>query len=421
MNASESVLRAAYDAAKERYAAWGVDVEAALNTLAAIPLSLPCWQGDDVSGLEKKPTALGGGILVTGANPGRARGGDELRADLELALSLIPGRHRVNLHAMYLEADAVVDRDRVEAKHFDRWAAWARQHNLGLDFNPTYFSHPLAASGLTLSHPDAAVRDFWVAHGIACRKIASDFGRKLGSACWHNTWAPDGYKDMPVDRWEARGRLAESLDRIHAHTSDPELEIDAVESKLFGIGVESATVGSHEFYMGWASKNGVAVCLDMGHFHPTEDVGDKLSSLLRFFPQVLLHLSRPVRWDSDHVVVQDDPAARVAEELARIGQWNRVGLGLDYFDGTLVRPAAWVVGARAVQRSLLAALLQPHETLKELERSGDATGKLVLLENLKSGPWGAVWDWFCHTAGVPGSDWYDTVKTYARTVLSKRV
>lgn len=420
MSLSEPVLQATYDAARERYAAWGVDADAALKALASIPLSLPCWQGDDVTGLEKKPTALGGGILVTGANPGRARTGDELRADLELALSLIPGRHRVNLHAMYLEADTVVDRDGVETKHFEHWLEWAKVENLGLDFNPTYFSHPLAASGLTLSHPDAAVREFWIAHGIACRNIAADFGKRLGSASWHNTWVPDGYKDVPVDRWEARGRLAESLDKVHVQPANPQLEVDAVESKLFGIGVESATVGSHEFYMGWASKSGTAVCLDMGHFHPTEDVGDKLSSLLRFFPSLLLHLSRPVRWDSDHVVVQDDATARVAEELARIGQWNRVALGLDYFDGTLVRPAAWVVGARAVQRSLLVALLQPHEKLRDMERSGDATGKLVLLEDLKAGPWGAVWDWFCHTADVPSNDWYDTVKTYARTVLSKR-
>jgi L-rhamnose isomerase len=420
MNPSEPALRSAYDAARDRYAAWGVDADAALKTLASLPLSLPCWQGDDVAGLEKKPTALGGGILVTGANPGRARTGDELRADLELALSLIPGRHRVNLHAMYLEADGAVDRDRVETKHFERWLQWAKTKNLGLDFNPTYFSHPLAASGLTLSHPDAAVREFWIAHGIACRTIAADFGQRLSSPSWHNTWVPDGYKDVPVDRWEARGRLADSLDKVHAEAADARVEVDAVESKLFGIGVESATVGSHEFYMGWASNRRVAVCLDMGHFHPTEDVGDKLSSLLRFFPSLLLHLSRPVRWDSDHVVIQDDATARVAEELARIGQWNRVALGLDYFDGTLVRPAAWVVGARAVQRSLLVALLQPHDKLRELERSGDATGKLVLLEDLKAGPWGAVWDWFCHTAGVPSIGWYDTVQTYARTVLSKR-
>jgi len=417
----ETTLKAAYEAARDRYALWGVDPEKALAVLRQLSLSLPCWQGDDVVGFEKKPAALGGGILVTGGAPGRARNGDELRRDLSFSLSLLPGTHRVNLHAIYLEVEEAVDRNAVEPRHFDRWVSWAREQKLGLDFNPTYFSHPLASSGLTLSHPDRGIREFWVAHGLACRTVAADLGRRTNSPCVHNTWIPDGYKDAPVDRWEARKRLTESLDLIHAVPADPSWEVDAVESKLFGLGVESATVGSHEYYLGWAVRKSVALCLDMGHYHPTEDVADKLSSILLFVPAVLLHLSRPVRWDSDHVVVQDDAVQRVAEELVRIGSWNRVYLGLDYFDGTLNRVAAWVVGARAVLKSLTAALLQPAEALQTLERTGDPTGKLVLLEELKAAPWQAVWDWHCHTSAVPvGTAWYDEVKEYSRTTLSKR-
>jgi L-rhamnose isomerase len=418
---TEATLKAAYEAAKERYADWGVDPDEALKTLATLSLSLPCWQGDDVVGFEKKSTALSGGILVTGGAPGRARNGDELRTDLDFSLSLLPGKHRVNLHAMYLESEKAIDRDAVEPRHFDRWVAWAKEKKLGLDFNPTYFAHPKALSGLTLSHPDRSIRDFWIEHGLACRRVAADLGRRTGSACVHNTWIPDGYKDAPVDRWAARHLLLESLDRIHKTPADPAVEIDAVESKLFGIGVESATVGSHEFYLGYAVQRRLAVCLDMGHFHPTEDVADKLSAVLLFAPSVLLHLSRPVRWDSDHVVVQDDPVLRVAEELVRIGDWDRVSLGLDYFDATLNRPAAWVIGARAVLRSLLMAMLQPTAQLQELERTGDCTAKLVLVEELKAAPWQAVWDWHCYRNGVPvGASWYESVKEYAKTTLATR-
>ncbi len=419
----DETLRQAYQIAKEQFAKSGVDVDAAMKKLVTIPLSLHCWQGDDVGGFETVGAQLsGGGIQTTGNYPGKARTIAQLRADIEKAVSLIPGRHRLNLHSCYLDnGGQFIDRNKMEPRHFQSWIEWAKANGLGLDFNPTYFSHPKAADGFTLSHPDKAIRDFWIEHGIACRKIGAEMGKRLGTATVTNFWVPDGYKDTPVDRTAPRERLAEALDRIFAEPIDPKFHLDAVEAKLFGIGAESYTVGSHEFYMGYAVSRQKLLTLDAGHFHPTEVISDKISSLLMFCPELLLHVSRPVRWDSDHVVILDDELQAIAKEVVRSGKLSQVHIGLDYFDASINRVAAWVTGTRNMLKALLIALLEPTNTLREAEVKMDYTQRLVMLEEQKSLPWAAVWDYYCAQQGVPvGMAWFEEVRQYEQNVLSKR-
>lgn len=414
----------AYRLAQERYAGAGVDVDAALATLQKIPISLHCWQGDDVGGFETPDATLsGGGIQATGNYPGKARSIDELRTDFEMALRLIPGRHRINLHASYLDnGGRFVERNEIEPRHFQSWIDWARQNHLGMDFNPTYFSHPKAASGFTLTHPDPAIRDFWIEHGILCRKIGAEMGRQLGSPTVTNVWIPDGYKDTPVDRTGPRERLTDSLDRIFAEPIDPAIHLDAVEAKLFGIGAESYTAGSAEYYLGYAVSRQKLLTLDAGHFHPTEVISEKISSVLLFCPGLLLHVSRPVRWDSDHVVILDDELQAIARELVRSGQLeSRVHIGLDYFDASINRVAAWVIGARNMVKALLIGLLEPAAALRRVECEMDYTRRLVMLEEQKSMPWAAVWDHYCAQQDVPvGMAWFEEIAEYEKRVLAAR-
>jgi len=422
MAGSTKNVEQAYALAKQRYADLGVDVEKALERLATIPISLHCWQGDDVGGFENAGEELGGGLAVTGNYPGKARTADELRADLDKALSLIPGTHRLNLHACYAETGGKkVDRDALEPAHFERWIDWAKNKKMGMDFNPTYFAHPKAADGWTLAHPDKAIREFWIDHGIACRKIGAAFGEALGSPCVTNVWIPDGMKDQTIDRKGPRERLAGALDAVFAEPIDPKLNRDAVEGKLFGIGSETFVVGSHEFYLGYAITRKKLVCIDSGHYHPTEVVADKLTSALSFVDEALLHVSRGVRWDSDHVVLLTDDIEAIAQELVRGDYLNRVHIGLDFFDASINRVAAWVIGTRAMIKALLLALLEPIDTLRELEADGDYTTRLALLEELKTLPFGAVWDHYLAGLGIPvGRDWVGEIKTYENEVLSKR-
>ncbi len=411
-----------YTFARNSYAELGVDTEAALQTLATIPISLHCWQGDDVGGFEESGGTLTGGIQATGNYPGKARSIPELQSDLDKALSLIPGKHRLNLHAIYGDfGGKKVDRNEITAEHFQGWITWCKDRGLGLDFNPSYFSHPLSADGFTLSHPDAAVREFWIEHGIRCREIGAEAGRQLANPCLTNVWIPDGYKDLPVDRKAPRERLEASLDAIFTKTLDPNHNLDAVECKLFGIGSESYVVGSHEFYMGYAVKNQMLLCLDAGHFHPTESLADKISSVLQFVPGILLHVSRGVRWDSDHVVLLDDPTRAIAEEVVRGGFLNRTHIGLDFFDASINRVAAWTIGTRNALKCLLLALLEPSKQLRAAEQAGDHTSRLVLLEEAKTLPFAAVWDEHCRRQNVPvGRQWLEEVKTYEQDVLAKR-
>lgn len=417
-----SQIEKAYEIAKERYAEFGVDTDAAMKKAAGIPISMQCWQGDDVGGFETDEGLTSGGIMATGNYPGKARTADELRADLDMAYSLIPGKHRLALHAMYLEAGGKkVDRDEVAPEHFANWIAWAKENGLGLDFNPTFFSHPNAADGFTLASRDEGVRKFWVEHGIACRKIGEAFGRQLGTTCVTNVWIPDGYKDVTVDRKGPRELLKKSLDEMFAPKIDPACNLDSVECKLFGIGSETYVVGSHEFYMGYAVANKKLLCLDAGHFHPTETISDKLSSVLLFVEEILLHVSRGVRWDSDHVVTLTDDLRAIAEEIIRGGFSNRVHIGLDFFDASINRIAAWVIGTRAMVKALLAALVEPFERLKSLEVSGELTQRLALVEETKTLPFPAVWDYYCLQQGVPvGMAWFDEVRKYEADVTSKR-
>jgi L-rhamnose isomerase len=412
---ADLAVQEAYALAKARYATLGVDVEAALDRLRDVPISLHCWQGDDVGGFENAGEGLGGGLAVTGNYPGKARTPDELRADLEQALALIPGRHRLNLHAFYAETGGKnVDRDALGVEHFRGWIDWAKENDVGMDFNPTYFSHPLAADGFTLAHRDQKVRQFWIDHGIACRRIGEALGKALGSTCVTNVWIPDGFKDSPVDRKGPRERLAQSLDAVFAEKLDPRHNLDAVESKLFGIGSECYVVGSHEFYLGYAASRQKVLCLDAGHFHPTEGIGEKISAVMMWVPELLLHVSRGVRWDSDHL-------QSIAQELVRGDFLDRTHIGLDYFDASINRVAAWVIGTRNALRALLAALLEPIDRLRKLENEGDFTGRLALLEELKSLPVGAVWDYYCLMSSAPvGAAWLDEVRGYEQRVLSKR-
>lgn len=412
----------AYSLARARYAELGVETERALAILQTIPISLHCWQGDDVAGFENSGAAIGGGLAVTGNYPGKARSPDELREDIDKALSLIPGRHRLNLHASYAETGGKkVERDALAPEHFQRWIDWAKARRIGLDFNPTYFAHPLAADGWTLAHPDPSIRAFWIEHGKICRRIGAAMGRALGTPCIANVWVPDGFKDVPIDRKGPRLRLEESLDAVFAEPLDPRFVKDAVEAKLFGIGSESYVVGSHEFYFGYAITRKKVLCLDAGHFHPTEVVSDKISAALRWLDELLLHVSRGVRWDSDHVVIDSDELRAIAQEVVRGGFLDRVHIGLDFFDASINRVAAWVVGARCMIRALLSALLEPIDSLRRLEDAKDYTVRLALLEELKALPIGPVWDYYCLTAGVPvGPTWIESVKSYENDVLSRR-
>jgi L-rhamnose isomerase len=412
-----------YQSAREQYAALGVDTEAALESLSKTPISLHCWQGDDVGGFESDGSKLdGGGIQATGNYPGKARTIDELRADLDKALSLIPGKHRVNVHACYADlSGGHVDRDAYTIVQFQSWVDWCKARGLGMDFNPSYFSHPLASDGITLTHPDKKIRQFWIDHGIACRKIGADIARQLGSPTVTNVWIPDGSKDIPYDRKTPRELLAASLDEIFAAPVDCNLNLDAVESKLFGIGSESYVVGSHEFYLAYAVKNKLLYCLDAGHFHPTESLADKISSTLQFVPEILLHVSRGVRWDSDHVVLFDDPTRAIMEELVRGGFLGRTHIGLDFFDASINRIAAWAIGTRSTIKALLAALLEPAALLRKAELEGDCTTRLALMEESKTLPLGAVWREHCSRHNVPGeASWIEEVKKYESAVLSKR-
>ncbi|WP_226002327.1 L-rhamnose isomerase [Paenibacillus sp. BJ-4] len=414
-------IEASYNEAKKLYARHGIQVDDILRKLSEIKISLHCWQGDDVQGFLFKDKQLSGGIAVTGSYPGRAGTPDELRQDLEKALSLIPGQHKVNLHAIYADTTEQVDLDQLEPRHFQNWVDWAKQQGLGLDFNPTLFSHPKAEDGFTLSHKDPEIRDFWITHCKKSRRIAEYFGKELGQPCVTNHWMPDGYKDTPVDRLAPRERLRDALDEIFSEEISEQYNIDAVESKLFGIGSESYVVGSHEFYMGYALTRGKSICLDAGHFHPTEVISNKLSSVLMFTDQLLLHVSRPVRWDSDHVVTMDDELLDIARELVRGELLSRTHIGLDFFDGSINHVAAWVIGTRNTIKALLRAMLEPIEELKKAEEERDFTTRLALVEEFKSYPFGAVWDYYCAQNGVPvREEWLAEVKNYEQQELLKR-
>lgn len=415
MNAKER-----YESAREIYGAIGVDTEAAVEQLRNIPISMHCWQGDDVMGFEGAK-ALSGGIQATGNYPGRARDPRELMSDIKKALSLIPGKHRLNLHASYaiFEEGEKVDRDRLEPKHFAKWVEFAKEMGLGLDFNPTMFSHPKAENA-TLSSEDPKIRKFWIDHCRACIRIGQYFAEELGTPCSLNIWIPDGFKDIPADRTSPRARLKDSLDRILDMDYRKEKVLVAVESKVFGIGMESCTVGSHEFYMNYAASRGIMCLLDSGHFHPTEVISDKISSMLLFSPQVALHVSRPVRWDSDHVVLFDDETREIAKEIVR-NDPKRVLLALDFFDASINRIAAWVVGMRNMQKALLYALLMPGKSLAALQEERRFTELMMLQEELKTYPFGDVWDHFCEENQVPVKEqWFEDVKAYEQEVLSRR-
>ena len=419
---SDRGVESAFALARERYEALGVDVDRALERLERVAVSLHCWQGDDVVGFEGTGEAIGGGLAVTGTYPGRARTADELRSDLERALSLIPGRHRLNLHASYAETGGrSVDRTRLEPGHFAGWIDWAKGRGIGLDFNPTYFAHPKAADGYTLAHPDPGIRRYWIDHGIACRRIGAALGKALGTPCVTNVWVPDGSKDIPADRKGPRERLLRSLDELFAEPIDPAWNRDAVEGKLFGLGSEAYVVGSHEFYLGYAIARRKVLCLDAGHFHPTEVVSDKLSAVLCYLDEVLLHVSRGVRWDSDHVVILNDELIALAQELVRGEYLERVRIGLDFFDASINRVAAWVIGTRALLKALLIALLEPTGRLRDCESSGNLTARLALMEEFKTSPFGAIWDAFCLEMGVPvGPDWLAEIEAYERDVPARR-
>ena len=423
MAKSTRKIESAYTLARERYAALGVDTDAALQQLARIPISIHCWQGDDVGGFENPGGTLGDGLAVTGNYPGKARTPEELRGDFEKVLSLLPGQHRFNLHASYAEMGAKkVERNALSADQFQNWIAWAKSLGIGLDFNQTYFAHPKVDRGWTLTHPDQAIRQFWIEHGIRCREIGAAFGKALGKTCLTNLWIPDGMKDTPADRKGPRERLVESLDAIFKKRIDRKLNVDSVEPKLFGIGAESYTPGSHEFYLGYAVSRGTLLTLDAGHYHPTEGIADKVSAVLCFLPEIALHVSRGVRWDSDHVVTLTDDLQAIAQEIVWGGFADRVRIGLDYFDASINRVAAWTIGTRNMIKALLLALLAPIEKLRAAELDGDYTTRLALMEDAKLLPAGAVWDYYCSQQEAPvGEAWLAEVKVYEKNVLSRRL
>ncbi len=408
--------------AREAYAKYGVDINAAIKRVKKIPVSMHCWQGDDVRGFENPNGELTGGIQTTGNYPGRAVNIDQLRADFDMASSLIPGKKRINLHAIYLDNRGEdVGRCDIEPKHFESWITWARERGLGVDFNPTCFSHPMSDSGLTLSSPDKTVRDYWIEHCKRSRVIAEHIGKSLDDTVITNHWVPDGYKDTPADRYGARERLAQSLDEIFAVAVDEKYNKDAVEGKVFGIGAESFTSGSNDFYLGYAVSRNKLLTLDAGHFHPTEFISDKISTALLFMPEILLHVSRPVRWDSDHVVTYDDELRAIACEILRRGNENRVHIGLDFFDASINRIAAWVIGTRNMQKALLYAALEPSELLRKYEVEGDFTSRLVVMEELKTLPFHDVWARYCEEENVPvGGEWLSDVKAYEHKILTER-
>ncbi len=411
-----------YDNAKKTFSSFNINIEEALGKLAQIPISIPCWQCDDVTGLEKGTDPLsGGGIQATGNYPGKARNWDELKQDLSLTLKLIPGNHRVNVHAMYANTNDIPDRDKITIEHFKNWIDWAKEKKIQLDFNGSFFSHPLADSGFTLSSSDSKIREFWIKHGIQSRIIAEEIGKALNSRCIVNLWIPDGYKDMPADRFSPRQRLKESLDIIFEKKLNKKYIQEAVESKLFGIGSEAYVVGSHEFYMVYAMKNNIMLCLDVGHFHPTESIADKISSILTFSDELLLHLSRGVRWDSDHVVVLNDEIQAIAHEISRMNAWNRINTALDFFDASINRIAALVIGTRAALKAILISLLEPIELIKKEELKGNHTSRLALMEEIKLLPYGDAWDMFCIKNNVPaGAEWLQDIQKYENEVLLKR-
>ncbi len=410
----------AYQIAKEKYAALGVDTEKAMEALKKISISIHCWQGDDVSGFENPDGDLTGGIQTTGNYPGKARTPDELRADIEKMLTYIPGKHRISIHASYAETGSdKVDRDKLEKKHFQNWIDWAKEQGLGLDYNHTLFSHPLSADGFTLSHIDENIRKFWIDHCIVGREIADYIGEQLQDKVMNNLWIPDGFKDIPVDRYTPRRLLKDSLDKIFA--KETKWNIDSVESKVFGIGSESCVIGSHEFYMGYAVKNQKYITLDTGHFHPTEVVSNKITGIIDFVPGILLHVSRPVRWDSDHIVILDDELMTLSAEIARNNFFDKICIGLDFFDASVNRIAAWTIGTRNTLKALLIGLLEPTEILKDYEHKFDYTSRLAILEELKSMPWADVWNEYCERADVPvGLSWLKDVKKYEREILLNR-
>ena len=419
---NEANIIKAYELAKESYASLGIDTDAVLEKLKTVPISMHCWQGDDVAGFLFKDVALSGGIQVTGNYPGAARTVAELRQDAEKAMSLIPGTKKFNLHAIYADTDEKVDLNEIEPRHFASWVDWAKKLGIGLDFNPTCFSHPMADTGFTISSANKEIQDFWVEHCIRSRKVAEYFGRELGIPCVTNYWFPDGYKDIPVDREGPRRRMMEGLDRVFAGDIDEKNNRNAVESKVFGIGAESYTVGSNEFCLGYAVSRNKMVCLDAGHFHPTEVISDKVSSVLLYTKELLLHVSRPVRWDSDHVVILDDELQNIAHALVRPGLLDRTHIGLDFFDASINRIAAWTIGTRNMEKALLMAMLEPTEKMLEMELAGNYTSHLAMMEELKTYPFAAVWDYYCMTNGVPvREEWLTAVKEYERDVLSKRV
>lgn len=414
-------IEKAYELAKEQYAAIGVDTDAVLEQLQKAVISMHCWQGDDVGGFLFKDIALSGGIQTTGNYPGKANTAEELRADINKAMSLIPGRQKLNLHAIYADTAEKVDLDALEPHHFESWVQWAKEQKTGLDFNPTCFSHPMADSGFTISSADKAVRDFWIRHCKQSRKIANYFGEQLGETAVTNFWFPDGYKDIPIDREAPRYRMMTALDEVFADQYDEKNTRDALESKVFGIGAESYTVGSNEFCLGYAVSRRKMYCLDAGHFHPTEVISDKIPSTLLFTDRLLLHVSRPVRWDSDHVVIMDDEQLAIAQSLVRTGLIDRTYIGLDFFDASINRIAAWVIGTRNMQKALLRAMLEPTEALKKIELEGDYTARLALTEEYKTYPFGAVWDYFCFKNNVPvQANWLAEVRRYEKEVLAKR-
>lgn len=420
---NKNLVGKSYELAREQYAAIGVDTDAAIARMKELVISLHCWQTDDVGGFETPDATLsGGGIQTTGNYPGKARTIDQARADLEKAMSLLPGKQRVNLHAIYGDFKGErVDRDQIEVKHFQSWIDWCKQLGIGMDFNATCFAHPKADAGFTLSSKDEDIRRFWVDHVSRCRAISAEIGKQLGTPCVHNTWIPDGMKDIPVDRNGYRSQLKKSLDQAMAVEYPKEHMKDAIESKVFGIGLESMTVGSHEFYLGYAIKNNKLICLDNGHFHPTEQVGDKISSCLQFVDEVLLHVTRPVRWDSDHVVTLNDEIQLIASEIVRNDFLSRVKVGLDFFDASINRIGAYVVGTRAAQKAFLVAMLEPTRKLVELEESGQYFERLAMLEELKTMPFSAVWDQYCLQEGVPvGMDYIAEIQQYEKDVLSRR-
>ncbi len=416
-------VKKGFAVAKEIFAQYGVDVEKAMAICDSIPLSMHCWQGDDVGGFEKKEGGLTGGIQATGNYPGKARTAEELRADMEFAMQYIPGVKKVNLHASYLEADTFVDRNEIEPKHFEKWADWAVEKGIGLDFNPTYFSHPKSDAG-TLSAADEEVRKFWIEHGIRCRRIGDYFYQRTGKPCVINHWTPDGDKEFPIDTLGPRLRMKDSYDQIFEATKDVRGVVDGIESKVFGIGAESYTVGSHEFCMGYVMSKAVdhiILTLDTGHFHPTEVVSAKLGAIFAFSDSLLLHVSRPVRWDSDHVVAIDDETKSIMEELVRLGKLQDTYIATDFFDASINRIAAWIIGLRNTRKAMLAALLQPVDLMKKAEADGDVTARLAMAQEFRASAFSLVWDYYCaeKNAGV-GLDWLNDVKKYEASVLAAR-